>query len=43
MPKRVVVELEAWEYEALEVACRGHCITAPDLVRLVALRLARAM
>ena len=40
-PKRVVVEFSADEYRALEAACRGRCMTAPELVRLVALRLAR--
>jgi hypothetical protein len=42
-PRRVVVELSPDEYRALEVVCRGRCITAPELVRLVALRLARAV
>ena len=41
-PRRVVVELEPSEYQALEAACRGRCITAPELVRIVALRLAGA-
>jgi hypothetical protein len=41
-PRRVVVEMDPGEYQALEAACRGRCITAPELVRLVALRLARA-
>jgi hypothetical protein len=43
MPKRVVVELRADEYRALEAACRGRCLTVPELVRLVALRLAQAV
>jgi len=42
-PKRVVVEFSADEYRAFETACRGRCITAPELVRLVALRLVRAL
>jgi hypothetical protein len=42
MPKRVSVEFTADEWRALEAACRGRCVTAPELVRLVALRLARA-
>jgi hypothetical protein len=42
-PKRVVVELDADEYRMLEAACRGRCITVPELVRLVALRLARVV
>jgi len=42
-PKRLVVELSADDYRALEAACRGRCMTAPELVRLVALRLARAL
>jgi hypothetical protein len=43
MPKRVVIEFTADEYGALEQACKGRCLTAPELVRLVALRLARAL
>jgi hypothetical protein len=43
MPKRVVVEFSADEYQALDQACRGRCLTAAELVRLVALRLARAV
>lgn len=43
MPKRISVEFSADEYRALEAACRGRCITAPELVRLVALRLAQAL
>jgi hypothetical protein len=42
MPKRVVVELHPSEYEALEAFCRGRCCTVPEMVRVVALRLARA-
>jgi hypothetical protein len=42
-PRRVVVELDPCEYQALEVACRGRCITAPELIRLVALRLTRTL
>jgi hypothetical protein len=42
-PRRVVVELHPDEYRALEAACKGHCITAPEFVRLVALRLARVV
>jgi hypothetical protein len=42
MSRRVVVELFAEEYRALEAACGGRCITAAELVRVVALRLARA-
>jgi hypothetical protein len=42
LPTRVVVELSPAEYRALEQACKGRCLTAPELVRLVALRLARA-
>jgi hypothetical protein len=42
-PKRVAVEFTAAEYRALEQACRGRCLTPPELVRLVALRLARAV
>jgi hypothetical protein len=42
-PRRVVVEFHPDEYRALEAACQGRCITAPELVRLVALRLTRAM
>jgi hypothetical protein len=40
--KRVAVEFSADEYRALEAACRGRCLTVAELVRLVALRLARA-
>jgi hypothetical protein len=43
MPKRVVVEFSADEYRALEAACCGRCVTAAELVRLVALRLARVL
>jgi len=42
-PKRVVVEFSADDYGALEAACRGRCVTAAELVRLVALRLARVV
>jgi hypothetical protein len=42
-PRRVVVELQPDEYQALEAACRGRCFTAPELIRLVALRLTRAL
>jgi hypothetical protein len=42
-PRRVVVELSADEFRALEAACRGRCITAPELIRLVALRLTRVL
>jgi len=35
--------MDPGEYQALEAACRGRCITAPELVRLVAVRLARAV
>jgi hypothetical protein len=43
MPKRVVVEFSADEYRALEAACRGRCVTLPELVRVVALRLTRTL
>jgi hypothetical protein len=43
MPKRVVVEFSADEYQALETACRGRCIATAELVRVVALRLATAL
>ena len=43
LPRRVIVELTPGEYRALEQACRGRPITAPEFVRLVALRLARAV
>jgi hypothetical protein len=43
LPRRVVVELSPAEYRALEQACSGRPITAAELVRLVALRLARAV
>ena len=43
MPKRIVVELDAADYEALEVACHNRRVTAPLLIRLVALRLVRAL
>ena len=42
-PRRIVVELSADEYRALEAARRGRCVTGPELVRLVALRLARLL
>jgi hypothetical protein len=42
-PRRQVVELSPAEYRALETACRGRCLTAPELVRLVALRVARVV
>ena len=42
-PKRIAVELSAAEYRVLEQACRGRCLTVPELVRLVALRLARVL
>jgi hypothetical protein len=29
-PRRVVVELSPSDYQALEAACRGRCITAPS-------------
>jgi len=41
-PRRVVVELHPEDYKALEAVCRGRCINAPELVRVVAQRLARA-
>jgi hypothetical protein len=31
------------EYRALEAACKGRCQTAPELIKLVALRLARVV
>jgi hypothetical protein len=43
LPRRVVVELSPADYRALEQACSGRPITAAELVRLVALRLARAV
>ena len=43
MPKRIVVELTAAEWEGLERSCRGRCISAPELVRVVTLRLARVL
>ena len=39
-PRRVVVEFHPDEYRALEAACRGRCISAAELVRVVATRLA---
>lgn len=42
-PRRVVLELEPSEHQALETLCRGKCCTVPEMVRLVALRLARAL
>ncbi|MGH3084696.1 MAG: hypothetical protein ACRDNP_11705 [Gaiellaceae bacterium] len=42
-PRRVVVELRPDEYRALEDACKGRCLTAPELIKLVALRLARVV
>jgi hypothetical protein len=41
-PKCVVVELTADEYRAIDAVCRGRCITAAELVRVIALRLAQA-
>jgi hypothetical protein len=43
MPTRSVVELHPADSQALEAACRGRRITAPELVRVVALRLVRAL
>jgi hypothetical protein len=43
LPKRVVVELSVDDYRTLEQACKGRCVAAAELVRLVALRLARAV
>jgi hypothetical protein len=42
-PRRIVLELRPAEYEALERACKGRCISAPELIKLVALRLSRAL
>ena len=42
-PRRVVLELQPSESQALETLCRGKCCTVPEMVRLVALRLARAL
>ena len=42
-PRRIVVELSADEYQALEAFCRGRRVTVPELVGVVALRLARVV
>lgn len=41
-PRRVVLELRPDEYRALETLCRDRSCTVPELVRVVALQLARA-
>jgi hypothetical protein len=40
-PRRVVVELHPADYEVLATACRNRRLTPPELIQLVALRLAR--
>jgi hypothetical protein len=42
-PRQVVVELEPSDYVALETFCRSKCCTVLELVRVVALRLARSL
>lgn len=42
-PRRVVLELHPDDYHALEVFCRDRRVTVPEMVRVVALRLARAL
>jgi hypothetical protein len=42
-PRTIVVELRAEEYQALEAACQGRRVTAPQLIRVVVLKLAREL